>query len=458
MSSIPANLYYGPEVPDDAIPGAVFNDGVCLYRGGEHGWLYMCHVNVAAQDKDGLAAYAAEPSEDTIACLNSPMCVYKDKQWLILQGDPEIVPLSHIYADYDEVLSVQPPNDSVVLIVEQEGMYSWDSVNVTLALYLDGKLYPFDYERYHTRNWLYGYMQGYITDRRLSVKSYLELDMTARFVVNTDVLPEPGAIWVDGDFNQFMFRATRVWEFIGKLPFQFKGSMVSGMDVLRRVGANDNGDTYIVDNFLYVYNKIVNRFVVIQAAPGSDNLPFDLFLEGALEPIPIQGIYRRNVDPLPSEPNGCGYLVINEDGTHNVYNQFGLLIECSFDEASEERGDRTPVVVLGDRNYLQLCYSIEGVEPTEGDVWLNGKVLHTFYKHAWVPLPIGVLYSARHTRLRDKVNEVKARIADEKIAHVMANDYDRLFDEQAKKYNPATRVEAPVKKPRTWWRRLWSKS
>lgn len=277
---------------------------------------------------------------------------------------------------------------------------------------------------------------------------YLDLDISARFAVNTDKPPSPGDNWIDSEFNEFVFDAERMWIPIGKIAFNYRGSMLSGIDVLRLRGPHKTGDAYLVDNFMYIYNAIVNRFVVIQCAPGSDDVPFNFYPPEALEPIPMQGVYRRDVDALPCEPNGCGWIVVESDGKHSLYNQYGFLVEIELPERSMfPEGKRAPMVVMGPLHYRDACYQWDGLDPEDGDVWLNEKQLYTYHENAWRVLPAGIPYTQRHLTLAMQVEELKERI---KLGHDMNNPLlsqqakDQLFEEQHRQYE----VEAALKQER----------
>lgn len=469
MSSIPANLYFGPEVPDNALTGAIFNDGTCLYRGGDHGWLYMCHISTIRKIKHSpLIDYAIDIPEGELASLNEPMATYRNGEWLALGS--QLGNINVIGLVIGE-LNCEIPDDSVFITVTNDCKESYSSHygNLNMMLRHEGENYRMD-SKQHVPYELMHDVVGIMLSQEIPVNDYLDLDISARFVVNTDTVPVPGDTWVDNEFNEFVFSPTKVWEYIGKLPFNYKGSMQTGIDVLRTMGPHQTGDTYLVDNFVYVYNAVVNRFVVIQCAPGSDDVPFNLYPPGALEPIPIQGIYRRSTDAMPSEPNGCGYLVIEEDGRHTVYNQYGLSIAITLPESVEHPdGKRAPLVAMGDERYRDMCYQWDGLYPEDGDVWLYERQLRTYYRGEWRVLPAGIPYTSRHKALAARVQELKERIKlGQEAGRPLLSDrqQEQLFEHWQQEHNQKE-IEAawadnenkqrekrhPI---RAWFRRLFS--
>lgn len=464
MPSIPADLYFGPELPDSAVNGAVFNDGVCLYRGGEHGWLYMCHVNTIRKMKNSpLADYAIDIPEGELASLNEPMASYRNGSWVSLSTQrSEINVYGLVFQGFTATPELQViPDETMYVFVKSNEMFTRSQASDLELVYRhNGEDYVVD-----KREFIPMGMISEVANQWLHVKEahmpYLDLDMTARFVVNTDKPPVPGDNWIDSEFNEFVFSATKVWEYIGKLPFNYKGSYVSGIDVLRLNCAHRTGDAYLVDNFVYIYNSIVKRFVVIQCDPGSDNVPFELYTPGAIEPIPIQGIYRRSSDALPSETNGCGYLTIENDGSHKLYNQYGLLLEVEHSvHTSIDEGRRAPMVVMGDVAYRQACYQWDGLDPQDGDVWLHDKKFFTFYLDEWRLLPAGELYADRHRGLAAKVEELKQHIHDNRHLTLSEQTRDALFEQiqlDARKVD-WTDIQTTSKDStfRKWLRRLCS--
>ncbi|ANH51487.1 hypothetical protein RAY_24 [Erwinia phage vB_EamM_RAY] len=436
MSAIPANLYYGPEVPVDALPGAVFNDGTCLYRGGEHGWLYMCHLHTVLNTLDSpLAAYAAEPNNGTIAELNEPFAVYHQGNWLELDKDAAPDLNATVVFKDEDVRAIAADSNRTCLVFMDGSNDAQVAFKVTLYLCHKGEvvgLGDYDYVSADNLPLLQRMMFG---NRGGGMVEYMELDITSRFIVNKGHLPEVGDTWIDNEFNEYVYSPTRLWDRIGKLAFVYKGSLASGIDALRHPGPHNTGDTYLVDNFAYVYNKIVNRFVVLQVDPGNDNTPFDLYPDGALEPIPMQGIYRRSTDALPSEPNGCGYVVIEQDGSHVIYNQYGLRIDCDVVETTERTESRTPMVVIGDNALLRLYYEANDMDPCEGDVWVNDKQLMTFFAGEWTLLPVGRLYTERHQPLRDKVQALRELIDSGRFKSVIDKAREQEFERELAEYD-----------------------
>jgi len=455
MSNIPANLYFGPELPLDAIPGAIFNDGVCLYRGGEYGWMYMCHVSTVQKTENSpLADYAVAIPEGTLATLNEPMAYYRSNTWLSLSNKvegPKVLGILHekyVHSELGVKLELIP-DDSVYVYIQPAGEREWAADFNALKLFYrhNGEDYLLDSELYVPVNMVSECVNRWLAEEK-PYMPYLDLDISARFAVNTDKPPSPGDNWIDSEFNEFVFDADRMWIPIGKIAFNYRGSMLSGIDVLRLRGPHKTGDAYLVDNFMYIYNDIVNRFVVIQCAPGSDDVPFNFYPPEALEPIPMQGIYRRDFDTLPCEPNGCGWIIVELDGKHSLYNQYGLLVEVDLPKCSIfPEGKRAPMVVMGPLHYRDACYQWDGFDPEDGDVWLNEKQLYTYHEGTWRVLPAGVPYTRRHNSLAMKVEELKERI---KLGHDMNNPLlsqqakDQLFEEQHRQYE----VEAALKQER----------
>lgn len=439
MSNIPANLYFGPEVPDSALPGAVFNDGVCLYRGGEHGWLYMCHVTAIQKIKNSpLADYAIAIPDGELASLNEPMAVYRDGNWLSLSNQHDRVNVvGLVFPDhpYPGMTVTDIPNNSVFISATSSPGFaraSGEPTNLKLMYRHEGEDYVMASQEYVPSNVTLDVARHWLKEEE-PVMSYLDLNISARFAVNIDRPPSPGDTWVDNEFNEFVFDAERMWTYIGKMAFNHRGSMFSGIDVLRTLGPHVTGDAYLVDNFVYVYNAIVKRFVVIQCAPGSDDVPFEFYPPEALEPIPIQGIYRRDVDSLPSEPNGCGYIVVEPNGKHSLYNQYGLHVDMELPEpVTYPNGKRAPLVTMGNRSYRDECYRWDGLDPEDGDVWLHNKQLHTYYQNEWRVLPAGIPYTQRHLGLAGKVQEIKERIRlGQEMGRPLESQQmrDRLFEQ-----------------------------
>lgn len=474
MSNIPANLYFGPELPLNALPGAVFNDGVCLYRGGEYGWMYICHVSTIQKLKDSpLAPYAISVPEGELASLNEPMATYRDGAWLLLANQIDDIIVYGLVFDNgtrDDSRS-RIPDDTLWVLVKLSGHSRRGDINdLTLMYRHEGEDYMLDQFACVPDRLVPSISDNWLRKKEPHMP-YLDLDISARFVVNTDKPPSPGDNWIDSEFNEFVFDATRMWTPIGKIAFNYRGSLLSGIDVLRLQGPHVTGDAYLVDNFVYIYNSIVNRFVVIQCAPGSDDVPFNFYPPEALEPIPIQGIYRRDVDALPCEPNGCGWIVVEHDGKHSLYNQYGLLVEVELQERAEYPcGKRSPMVVMGTAAHRDACYQWDGLDPEEGDVWLEDKQLYTFYKGDWRILPAGIPYTQRHTALAIQVEEIKERI---KLGKEMGRPLlsqqtkDQLFEDHRHQYETErarrqhkleeqSTLSRFVHSFRTWIRRLCS--
>lgn len=415
MTNLPDNLYFGPELPLEALPGAIFNDGRCLYRGGEHGWAYIGHiVTLRNLPRSPFTKYLTDPDEYTIAILNEPMAVYVDRCWFSLDNIASTVDTSKVMTQYMLQNYGAPNNDSITVRVEPARSGSMRHCCVKLVyrdeLGEDHVMEKYEHIPVGVEQEFIMSMLGCNSDIK---QDYGDLGMSAHFVINTSTPPKLGDIWVDNDFNQFMFGKTKTWESIGKLAFNYKGSFLTGIEVLSLAGPHKMGDAYFVDDFIYVYNATIKRFAVIQCLPGNEDGPFYMYPPGGyVQPITFQGVYRRTTDALPNEPNGGGYVVIEPDGRHTLYSQHNYRIASQLENPPITNLDkrRSPMVIMGNEKYREMCYKWDGLEPEDGDVWLVDKRLLTFHLGDWQELPAGTLYSQRHSTLEAKVEELKETI------------------------------------------------